>query len=76
VGAVRHRIDVLVLGYQWTGTMVDVIEAMLWWQDRCWRGIQAEAEAADPRMQALRSDGVIERVQADFRWTLRHLARV
>lgn len=26
-----------------------LLETILWWQDRCWRGIEAKAAAATPR---------------------------
>jgi len=35
------------------GGIVDVI---MWWQDRCWRGIRAGAAAGDPAMVRLRTN--------------------
>jgi hypothetical protein len=36
-----------------------VVETVLWWQDRCWRGIEAAAEAGDPAMVRLRDGGAV-----------------
>jgi hypothetical protein len=41
---------------------------VLWWQDRCWRGIRAAAEAGDPAMIRLRDDGVVESVREAYEW--------
>jgi hypothetical protein len=50
-------------------SLVDVI---LWWQDRCWRGIEAGASAADPAMAGLRDAGTVREVQAAYRWVAEH----
>jgi hypothetical protein len=50
-------------------TLVDTI---LWWQDRCWRGIEAGAEAGDPAMIRLRDLGGAHQVREQFRWTADH----
>jgi hypothetical protein len=47
---------------------------MLGWQDRCHRGIRAEADACDPAMQALVSNGVMDEVRNDHHWTLQNLS--
>ncbi|HLS46163.1 MAG TPA: phosphotransferase [Ornithinicoccus sp.] len=74
VDEVSHRIDVILRGYRWTGTRDEVVDTMLWWQDRCWRGIHAEASAGDPAMVRARQDRVVEAVRAQFDWTREHLA--
>ncbi|HEY7225086.1 MAG TPA: phosphotransferase [Micromonosporaceae bacterium] len=51
-----------------------LVEAILWWQDRCWRGIEAAAHAGEPAMVRLEALGVVSEVQADFQWTARHRA--
>lgn len=71
---VRHRIHVCLEAYGWTGTPGEVVGAMLWWQDRCHRGIRAEADAGDRTMQALVADGVMDAVRGDYHWTLEHLS--
>lgn len=35
-----------------------LIETVLWWQDRCWRGIESAAADGDPAMIRLRERGV------------------
>jgi Phosphotransferase enzyme family len=46
-------------------TLVDTI---LWWQDRCWPGIEAAADAGEPAMIRLRDLGTSRRVQAAYQW--------
>lgn len=48
-----------------------LVETVLWWQDRCWRGIR---DSPMPAMARLREDGVVERIQAAHAWTERHRA--
>jgi hypothetical protein len=47
-------------------TLVDTI---LWWQDRCWRGIEAEASAGVGSAVRLRDRGVVQEIQDQYRWT-------
>jgi hypothetical protein len=51
-----------------------VVETVLWWQDRCWRGIEAAAEAGDPAMVRLRDGGAVAEVRAAYAWTATHRA--
>ncbi|HWA63683.1 MAG TPA: phosphotransferase [Caulobacteraceae bacterium] len=50
----------------------DLVETILWWQDRSWRGIEAGAEAGDAAMQGLRDRGAVSDVRASFAWTREH----
>lgn len=50
----------------------DLIEKILWWQDRCWRGIEAAAEAGEPAMVHLRERGAADDVRAAYEWTSKH----
>jgi len=50
----------------------DLVETILWWQDRCWRGIDARADAGDPAMARLRDDGAVRGVRAARDWTAAH----
>lgn len=50
----------------------ELVAAVLWWQDRCWRGIAAKAAAGDPAMARLRAGGVVEAVRAAHEWTAAH----
>jgi hypothetical protein len=47
----------------------DLVETILWWQDRCWRGIEAAADAGDPAMTRLRDHGAAAEVRAAQQWT-------
>jgi hypothetical protein len=49
-----------------------LVGTILWWQDRCWRGIEAGAAAGDPAMTALRDGGVAGSVRAAHRWVAAH----
>jgi hypothetical protein len=46
----------------------DLIDTIVWWQDRCWRGIEAQAAAGDPAMIRLRDRGVTGSVREAERW--------
>ena len=47
----------------------EVVETVLWWQDRCWRGIEAEASAGVEAAVRLRGSGVVQAIQDQYRWT-------
>ncbi|RKN45774.1 phosphotransferase [Streptomyces hoynatensis] len=49
-----------------------LLDTVLWWQDRCLRGIAAGAERGDPAMSLLRERGVVEEVRAAHAWTAAH----
>ncbi|MEV4415538.1 phosphotransferase [Catellatospora sp. NPDC049609] len=51
-----------------------LVPAVLWWQDRCRRGIEAAAEGGDPAMIRLCARGVPDQIRADHAWTRRHAA--
>ena len=46
-----------------------LVETVLWWQDRCWRGIEAAADAGVPAMVRLRESGVVAEVRGAYEWT-------
>jgi hypothetical protein len=50
----------------------ELVETVLWWQDRCLRGIQEAAEAGQASALALRDAGVIGEVQEQRRWVREH----
>ena len=50
----------------------EIVAAITWWQDRCWRGIAAGAAAGDPAMVRLRDSGAVREVQAACRWVAEH----
>jgi hypothetical protein len=49
-----------------------LVGAILWWQDRCWRGIEARAAAGDPAMRRLRDSGAAAGVRAAHAWVDAH----
>jgi hypothetical protein len=49
-----------------------LVSTILWWQDRCWRGISDGAKAGEPAMLSLRDRGAVAAVQAAYRWTRQH----
>jgi aminoglycoside phosphotransferase (APT) family kinase protein len=51
-----------------------LIDTIWWWQDRCWRGIEAGAAAGDPAMARLRNRGAAGSVRAAAGWVARHRA--
>ncbi|WP_328869164.1 phosphotransferase [Streptomyces sp. NBC_00287] len=49
-----------------------LVDTILWWQDRCWRGIAAGAERGDAAMVRLWERGVVEDVRAAHDWVAAH----
>lgn len=49
-----------------------LVETVMWWQDRCWRGIEAAAAAGDPAMLRLRDTGAALAVRAAHDWVAAH----
>jgi len=54
------------------GDRSEVLDVILWWQERCWRGIGAAADAGQPAMIRLRETGTVTAVQEAYQWTQRH----
>lgn len=50
----------------------DVLDTILWWQDRCWRGIEAQAAAGVEAMIGLRDRGAVTDVRASYDWVLQN----
>jgi aminoglycoside phosphotransferase (APT) family kinase protein len=46
----------------------DLIDTISWWQDRCWRGMEAQAAADDPAVVRLRDSGAVDSVRDAARW--------
>ncbi|WP_223291046.1 phosphotransferase [Streptomyces avicenniae] len=53
-------------------TAADVVGNVLWWQERCARGIEAGADGGDAAMVRLRERGVPDEVRAAHAWVARH----
>ena len=49
-----------------------LVSTILWWQDRCRRGIEAQADAGDVAMARLRDAGAVRQVQAAHQWVSDH----
>jgi phosphotransferase family enzyme len=49
-----------------------LVETILWWQDRCWRGIEAAADAGKPAGLRLRAAGAASAVRAAWLWTAQY----
>jgi hypothetical protein len=54
----------------------ELVATILWWQDRCWRGIEAGAKAGDPAMVKLLESGVVEGIQDAYAWVSEHRAEL
>ncbi|WP_020577862.1 phosphotransferase [Actinopolymorpha alba] len=52
----------------------ELVETILWWQDRCWRGIEAGASEGDPAMQALVDGGHVYAIHDAYAWVADHRA--
>ena len=72
VGVAAERIRVLCDAYGWAEPLGRVIDTVLWWQERCWRGIEAGAADGDASLVALRGDGVADAVRAAWWWVSEH----
>jgi hypothetical protein len=70
-GEAARRLRVICDGYG-LAERGEVVESVLWWQDRCRRGIEADAEAGLPHAVRLRADGVVEQVGAAHDWVAQH----
>ncbi|MEV4759336.1 hypothetical protein AB0J86_30160 [Micromonospora sp. NPDC049559] len=49
-----------------------LVDTILWWQDRCWRGIEAAARAGEPALIRLHELGTVQAVRAAYDWTHDH----
>ena len=70
-GAARRGIQLICDAYRLDGRD-EIIDVIMWWQDRCWRGIEAGADAGDPAMVRLRDGGAVRDVRAAWDWVGRH----
>jgi aminoglycoside phosphotransferase (APT) family kinase protein len=75
VATAAHRMRVMCDAYG----PVDrgrVVDTVLWWQDRCWRGIEAGAAAGGAAMVGLRDSGAVRAVRAAHDWVAAHRAEL
>ena len=71
VGPAARGIRLICDAYRLDGRD-EIVDVIMWWQDRCWRGIQAGAEAGEEAMVRLRGDGGVREVRAAFGWVAAH----
>jgi hypothetical protein len=50
----------------------ELLSVILWWQDRCWRGIEAAADSGDLAMIRLRDAGAVTEVREAYQWVSDH----
>ena len=67
-----HPIAVVADAYGPFASRPALVETVLWWQDCCWRGLDAAADAGEPAMVRLRERGAVDTVRAAYEWTTRH----
>ncbi|KPI15615.1 aminoglycoside phosphotransferase [Actinobacteria bacterium OK074] len=51
-----------------------LVSTILWWQDRCWRGIETQANAGDAAMARLRDTGAVRQIRTAHQWLSDHRA--
>lgn len=71
VGNAARRIGVICDAYGLDGRE-DVVDTVLWWQDRCRRGIESGAAAGDPALIRLRDSGAVREVRLSYEWVKAH----
>ncbi|WP_405522359.1 phosphotransferase [Streptomyces canus] len=49
-----------------------LLDTVLWWQDRSWRGIEAGALRGEPAMVGLRDQGAVDEVRTAREWVAGH----
>ncbi len=68
----RRRIAIICDAYGLENTG-DLLPTVVWWQHKCWRGIESAADQGDPAMRRLVLDGVSGGVRDAEVWTRAHL---
>ncbi|MET9384223.1 phosphotransferase [Streptomyces sp. NPDC002928] len=71
IGDASRRMRLIADSYGLLGRR-RLVSTILWWQDRCWRGIDTGADAGDIAMARLRDAGVVTEVQRAFQWVSDH----
>ncbi|MFJ3662649.1 phosphotransferase [Streptomyces sp. NPDC090119] len=71
VEEVARRMRLIVDGYELSDRQ-RLVSTILWWQDRCRRGIETRADAGDTAMIRLRDAGVVRQVQTAYQWVSDH----
>ncbi|KII00245.1 trifolitoxin immunity protein [Streptomonospora alba] len=76
VGEAARRLGVICDAYGMRDPRQDVVDAILWWQDRCRRGIEAGAAAGDPVLIRLAASGAVGEVRLSYDWVQAHRDRL
>ncbi|GLP65416.1 trifolitoxin immunity domain-containing protein [Streptomyces sp. TUS-ST3] len=71
VRATARRIRLICDAYGLDGRD-GLLDAVLWWQDRCRRGLEAGALRGEPAMIGLREQGAVDEVRAAREWVAVH----
>ncbi|WP_030676274.1 phosphotransferase [Streptomyces cellulosae] len=71
VPEVARRIRLICDAYGLDGRG-DLVGTILWWQDRCWRGIEAGARRGERAMAGLRAAGAVDEVRDAWEWVAAH----
>ncbi|MFF5439141.1 phosphotransferase [Streptomyces achromogenes] len=66
-----RRMRLIVDSYELSGRQ-RLVSTILWWQDRCRRGIESQADAGDVAMARLRDTGAVRQVRAAYQWVSDH----
>jgi aminoglycoside phosphotransferase (APT) family kinase protein len=71
VEKVARRMRLIVDSYELSDRQ-RLVSTILWWQDRCSRGIETQADAGDVAMTRLRDAGAVRQVQSAYQWVSDH----
>jgi len=71
VGPAARGIRLICDAYRLDGRD-EIVDVIMWWQDRCWRGIEAGTASGHPAMTALRDSGAALSVRDARDWVTRH----
>jgi hypothetical protein len=75
IAVAGHALRVICAGYGIRGGP-GLIDTILWWQDRCWRGIVSQAAVGDPAMIRLCESGAADDVRMARDWVCEHRAEL
>lgn len=75
VAEAARLIDLVCAGYGLADRSA-LVDTIGWWQDRCWRGIEAGAAAGEPAMVRLRDGGGAASVRVAADWLAAHRDRL
>ncbi|MET9827760.1 phosphotransferase [Streptomyces sp. NPDC006385] len=67
-----RRIALVCDAYGTCGGREEIVDVILWWQDRCRRGIEAGAARGEPAMVGLRERGAVDEVRSAYAWVAEH----